>query len=181
MYLKRDLFQVHLHNIDIQDSGRRGAAVSFPRIIRATFDLLFKWISGHQTPDINCHTFESALTPGRAAMAWSSAIWIFPFLLITAMGTTLERLIEHLMSNYKKNVIPAPENESLRINLTVALLDVTNAELKYQRIGVVFHLLQQWNDPRLSWNQGVFGLDGIALPISDLWIPDLLITENRKI
>ncbi|KAM3922909.1 5-hydroxytryptamine receptor 3B [Leptodactylus fuscus] len=94
-------------------------------------------------------------------------------------NSSLLLLTKNLLINYSKGVRPVKnwsQTTTVYIDLFVhAVLDV---DLQNQKLTTSIWYRQMWKDEFLAWNSSHFdGIGEISLPLSAIWVPDIVINE----
>ncbi|XP_075265846.1 acetylcholine receptor subunit alpha-like 1, partial [Convolutriloba macropyga] len=89
-------------------------------------------------------------------------------------------LEQQLLSGYSKRAIPNQNNSApFWIYTDLTLYQLLELNFRLQMIKVLIWETTHWNDANLKWNPDDFaGITSIRLLDSDVWTPDLVISER---
>ncbi|XP_062995588.1 5-hydroxytryptamine receptor 3B [Elgaria multicarinata webbii] len=95
-------------------------------------------------------------------------------------NSTLHRLTRRLLKNYKKGVRPVRNwAEATTVYLDLSIHAVLDVDGQNQKLTTSISYRQFWRDEYLIWNSsGYDGIQEISLPISSIWVPDIIIGES---
>ncbi|XP_070580489.1 neuronal acetylcholine receptor subunit beta-3-like [Ptychodera flava] len=92
-----------------------------------------------------------------------------------------DKLMTKLFSKYSKSTRPVLNtNDSVPVNLYMALNQLIDVDEKNQIITTRVWLYQEWNDTRLTWqpSHNFSGLNSVVVPMHTLWCPDTALLNS---
>ncbi|KAK2489921.1 hypothetical protein MC885_001806 [Smutsia gigantea] len=117
-----------------------------------------------------------------------AALW--PFILAAASGilaadtphprsSALHHLTKQLLQKYRKEVRPVHDwTEATTVYLDVSVCAILDVDAQNQKLKTSIWYHEVWDDEFLSWNSSMFDeIREISLPLSAIWVPDIIINE----
>uniref|UniRef100_A0A1I7XFN3 Neur_chan_LBD domain-containing protein n=1 Tax=Heterorhabditis bacteriophora TaxID=37862 RepID=A0A1I7XFN3_HETBA len=102
--------------------------------------------------------------------------------LIHAVSTDrfVTQLLEHLLTDYNKNVRPVKNaSDSLHVKFGANLCRLIDVDEVNQVLTTSLWLEMQWSDRKLVWNPFEWGgVERVHIPSDQIWIPDILLYNN---
>ncbi|MEE6484666.1 hypothetical protein FKM82_013973 [Ascaphus truei] len=94
-------------------------------------------------------------------------------------NSTLHQLTKHLMINYSKGVRPVKNwTHATTVYIDLFIHAVLDVDGQNQKMTTSIWYRQMWKDEFLSWNSSTYdGIGEISLPLSVIWVPDIVINE----
>nr|XP_023681962.1 5-hydroxytryptamine receptor 3A-like [Paramormyrops kingsleyae] len=94
-------------------------------------------------------------------------------------NATLVRLSEYLSDGYKTGVRPVTDwKRSTMVSIDLMVYAILSVDEKNQVLTTYIWYRQQWIDEFLSWNPEDFdNVKQVSVPMSSVWMPDILINE----
>ncbi|XP_048836420.1 5-hydroxytryptamine receptor 3A-like isoform X2 [Brienomyrus brachyistius] len=94
-------------------------------------------------------------------------------------NATLVRLSEYLSDGYKTGVRPVTDwKRSTMVSIDLMVYAILSVDEKNQVLTTYIWYRQQWIDEFLSWNPSDFDdVKQVSVPMSSVWMPDILINE----
>ncbi|VDO28431.1 unnamed protein product [Haemonchus placei] len=84
-----------------------------------------------------------------------------------------KKLTEHLLARHNAN---APPDGLLDVHYELELVHILGIDELKQTMTVLVYVDEKWLDPSLSWDPALFGgVEKTWLPISVIWVPDIII------
>ncbi|XP_063292687.1 5-hydroxytryptamine receptor 3B [Pelobates fuscus] len=94
-------------------------------------------------------------------------------------NSSLHQLTKHLLINYHKGVRPVRNwSQATTVSIDLFLHAVLDVDGQNQKLTTSIWYRQCWEDEFLAWNSTQFdGIKEISLPLSAIWVPDIVINE----
>ncbi|KAM4702986.1 5-hydroxytryptamine receptor 3B [Rhinophrynus dorsalis] len=94
-------------------------------------------------------------------------------------NSTVHRLTKHLLINYSKGVRPVKNwTQATTVYIDLFIHAVLDVDGQNQKLTTSIWYRQMWKDEFLAWNTSNFdGIGEISLPLSVIWVPDIVINE----
>ena len=91
-----------------------------------------------------------------------------------------EKLITDLMNGYNKLLRPALNyTDVLDVNVSFGMTSIRGFNEEDGSVEVSGGFMIAWNDVRLKWDTKQYnGLNSVILPITSVWVPDLIVTNS---
>ncbi|RCN35901.1 hypothetical protein ANCCAN_18235 [Ancylostoma caninum] len=83
------------------------------------------------------------------------------------------RLTRHLLKQHERS---APPDGVVNITHEMELVHIINVDEVKQTMRVLVYVVEEWEDPTLSWDPTNFsGLRVTWLPEDSIWVPDIIV------
>ncbi|XP_075694867.1 5-hydroxytryptamine receptor 3B [Rhinoderma darwinii] len=94
-------------------------------------------------------------------------------------NSSLLHLTNNLLINYSKGVRPVRKwSEATTVYIDLFVHAVLDVDGQNQKLTTSIWYRQMWKDEFLAWNSSQFdGIGEISLPLSAIWVPDIVINE----
>ncbi|KAM8927665.1 5-hydroxytryptamine receptor 3B [Pelodytes ibericus] len=94
-------------------------------------------------------------------------------------NSALQQLTSHLLADYSKHVRPVKNwSEATTVDIDLLIHAVLDVDGQNQKLTTSIWYRQKWIDEFLAWNSTHFdGIEEISLPLSVIWVPDIVINE----
>ncbi|XP_066465449.1 5-hydroxytryptamine receptor 3B [Eleutherodactylus coqui] len=109
----------------------------------------------------------------------AAALETFAVEVPTIKNSSLLHLTENLLINYSKGVRPVESwSQSTTVHIDLFVHAVLDVDGQNQKLTTSIWYRQMWKDEFLAWNSSQFdGIEEISLPLSAIWVPDIVINE----
>ncbi|CAF3844544.1 unnamed protein product [Adineta steineri] len=102
------------------------------------------------------------------------------FIIETNGNVDAKRLLNELMKDYNKNVLPVQSiNQKVNVTLGLKLSQLSDIDERNQIMTTNVWLEHEWSDYKLTWDPSQYGnIDIVEIPSSDIWVPDIVLYNN---
>ncbi|XP_040274395.1 5-hydroxytryptamine receptor 3B [Bufo bufo] len=98
---------------------------------------------------------------------------------VDGKNSSLLHLTKNLLINYSKGVRPVRNwSQAITVFIDLFVHAVLDVDGQNQKLTTSIWYRQMWKDEFLAWNSSQFdGIGEISLPLSAVWVPDIVINE----
>ncbi|XP_002730865.2 glycine receptor subunit alpha-2-like [Saccoglossus kowalevskii] len=93
--------------------------------------------------------------------------------------TWTSQFVDRLLTGYDKRMRPNFEGDTVRVNVDLFIIRIDNIAEVTMDFDTSMFLRQQWNDPRLRYNESITNIPPSGTLLDKIWLPDLFFFNEK--